>query len=166
MCPCDGQAMGCCPARQHCVQKSQRDAKGTGTGGERCGRAAQATVVELYEVLPQPLTPAGLLLGSGTNATHSAFQPTPLEARPLAALVLPYPTPCACRTSRARWCEIAFYVGRPVLAAAGTAYTRRWPAAGGCWELARASAAACGASPGRQTQQQLERARGLRARHK
>ncbi len=39
----------------------------------------QATVVELYEVLPQPLTPAGLLLGSGTNATSSSFQPTPLE---------------------------------------------------------------------------------------
>jgi hypothetical protein len=35
-------------------------------------------------VLPQPLTPAGLLLGSGTNATLSAFQPTPLEARPRA----------------------------------------------------------------------------------
>ena len=44
--------------------------------------ARQATVVELYEVLAQPLTPAGLLLGSGTNATLSAFQPPPLEARP------------------------------------------------------------------------------------
>ncbi|KAK9825151.1 hypothetical protein WJX81_005905 [Elliptochloris bilobata] len=39
----------------------------------------QATVVELYEELPRPLTPAGLLLGSGTNATLSSFQPTPLE---------------------------------------------------------------------------------------
>lgn len=36
-------------------------------------------MVELYEVLPQPLTPAGLLLGSGTNATVSSFQPLPLE---------------------------------------------------------------------------------------
>ena len=36
-------------------------------------------MVELYEVLPQPLTPAGLLLGSGTNASVSSFQPLPLE---------------------------------------------------------------------------------------
>jgi len=84
---------------------------------------------------------------------HAARGAAPGRAR----ATLPYPM----RMSHiaARWCEIAFYVGGPVLAAAGTAYTRRWPAAGGCWELARASAAACGASPGRQTQQQLERGR-------
>ena len=39
-------------------------------------------MVELYEVLPQPLTPGGLLLGSGANTTLSSFRPTPLEVIP------------------------------------------------------------------------------------